>query len=401
MNLVIKNKLAHTWFWLFIGSLTLGQLTRFSFSPSINIYLHDVLILGLLLSVLIFKPSLFLELSVLLKKMVKKHLLIQAILVWSLLGIGLGIVSGSFSIHSSLYLLRLLSYGLALAILKLLTHRDTMQIGLASSGLLIALLGFFQLWLLPDLRFLQYLGWDDHLNRLGSTLFDPGFTGAILVITYFSARLFHPDKTKIMFRTVKILLIAAILLTFSRASYIALSAVLSWDLVAQLKTVRNKFPVLLLGACLLLLAGLFTYQASLNEGEGVKLLRTSSITARLENVRSNVLKQSPLTAIVGSGWFHQQTQSQNSRPIPSHNQVPDNLFVFIFTSTGLVGVLLCGAGLVRGFRYLYFHKPFLTPLLLAIFLHSQFAATLTQPFVFLFLGGTILAWWDEPTCNTQ
>lgn len=398
MNSAKNNKFSFIWFWIFIGSLTLGQLSRFSIAPNISIYAHDVLIGLFLLSVFFTQPELIFKILKVVVTTIKSQHWLQWFILWSLLGIAHGLVTTAFSVQSGLYLVRLGCYGLALATMRVKIHPDTLQIGFATSGILISFFGFLQLWLLPDLRFLQFLGWDDHLNRLVSTMLDPAFTGAILIITYFSSRLFHPDKNQFLFRLVKVVLLLSLLLTFSRASYLALAIIVSWDSWHYFRNVAtiNLFKAALATTLLIILAGFFILQSSYLAGEGVKLMRTSTIEARIDNINSNLAKQTPVGIVVGSGWFSQLNFQQLNRHIPSHSQVPDNLIVFILTSTGLIGLVLSVGVLNNWLGYLQPQRKFFLPLIGALILHSQFSATLTQPFVFLFLWGTILAWWNEP-----
>jgi len=87
------------------------------------------------------------------------------------------------------------------------------------SGLIIAVAGFIQLALLPDLSVLWLSGYDPHRNRLVSTFLDPNFTGAFLVLTLnlvFSRFTFRSLR---QYFFVAVLLIALIL-TFSRSAWL-------------------------------------------------------------------------------------------------------------------------------------------------------------------------------------
>ena len=87
------------------------------------------------------------------------------------------------------------------------------------SGFIIAVAGFIQLILLPDLSVLSLSGYDPHRNRLVSTFLDPNFTGAFLVLTLnlvFSRFTFRSLR---QYFFVAVLLIALIL-TFSRSAWL-------------------------------------------------------------------------------------------------------------------------------------------------------------------------------------
>ncbi len=85
------------------------------------------------------------------------------------------------------YWLRLTNHLLLLPALLIL-FQDTRLATTARRGLIFAttilvLLGFLQLWLVPDFTVLTKLGWDPHQNRLTSTWLDPNFFGAFLALT--------------------------------------------------------------------------------------------------------------------------------------------------------------------------------------------------------------------------
>jgi O-antigen ligase len=88
--------------------------------------------------------------------------------------------------------------------------------------LLLVFLGVIQLFLLPDFSMLDSsLGWDPHKNRLASTFMDPNFLGAYLVLglnLILSFRKKHP----VAFWPLSLVIVTAILLTFSRSAWLML-----------------------------------------------------------------------------------------------------------------------------------------------------------------------------------
>jgi hypothetical protein len=107
---------------------------------------------------------------------------------------------------------------------KLMTKKHIL-FGLAVVTVFVATLGLFQYVFMPDVRFLQYLGYDDHYFRLISTYFDPPFTAQILIVGLFimySAKLDWRKKTPML-----VLLFVALMLTYSRAEYLAFIAVIA------------------------------------------------------------------------------------------------------------------------------------------------------------------------------
>ncbi|MCL5004128.1 MAG: O-antigen ligase family protein [Patescibacteria group bacterium] len=104
------------------------------------------------------------------------------------------------------------------------------------SGLVLAVAGFVQLIVYPDLaRLAAEFGYDPHKNRLVSTFLDPNFTAAYLVLSLtlllcMSERvsdrfttLLHSNVVRAFLGTV---LVLAIFLTFSRSGWLLLAAVL-------------------------------------------------------------------------------------------------------------------------------------------------------------------------------
>src|SRR3990167_8965143 len=93
-------------------------------------------------------------------------------------------------------------------------------------GIVVALLGFFQLVIIPDFTELALKGgWDPHQGRILSTFFDPNFVGGFFAFNLFlGTSLFLEEKnplTKIILVSTIVILFIALLLTFSRSSYLA------------------------------------------------------------------------------------------------------------------------------------------------------------------------------------
>lgn len=122
---------------------------------------------------------------------------------------------------------------------------------------LITLFGFLQLAFFPNFEALgmQDLGWDPHINRLLSTWFDPNFIGGFLV---FSCSLiagvlvqiknwsgFLQQKINVFYLLAFCGGLGAIILTYSRSSYLALvCALFLLGLIASRKLI---FGMLILG----------------------------------------------------------------------------------------------------------------------------------------------------------
>src|SRR3989344_5146190 len=180
---------------------------------------------------------------------------------------------------SFLYLLRFISY-FAIYLSFFYLNKDFIRNKiwkvLLFSVTTFLILGYLQILLYPDLRNLVYAGWDEHLNRFFGTFLDPNFTGSFLTL-FFLYVLFLLLNKKYNHKFLWLILSAsfvAIFLTFSRSSYIMLaSGVLVFLFLANRKKEMIAFIILFsLFLVIILNNKLF--------GEGTKLFRTASISAR-------------------------------------------------------------------------------------------------------------------------
>lgn len=209
------------------------------------------------------------------------------------------------------------------------------------AAILFLTFGFLQYLLLPDVRFLAYLGFDDHYFRLIGGLLDPNFTGLVLVIfTLLSPKIFF------------VIPLLALALTFSRASFLALAVSLTY-----LSVVKKQFKLLFL----LFVLGVLVYFVPKPFGEGVNLLRTFSIASRLEN-QSQALVVFVKNPILGVGL--------GPRKI-------DNSFIFVLTTTGIIGFSVFLAFLKKAWQSTV--DPFAKAAFLAILAHSLFNNSFFYP----------------------
>lgn len=117
------------------------------------------------------------------------------------------------------------------------------SLGLA--GWLLAVFGFVQLAILPDLAVLaETAGYDPHRQRLVSTFLDPNFTGAFLVLTL--NLLFSLPTNFWRRRLVAVFfLLTALILTFSRSAWLMLAV--SVFLFGVFKSRKLLFAAVLIG----------------------------------------------------------------------------------------------------------------------------------------------------------
>ncbi len=230
--------------------------------------------------------------------------------------------------------------------------------------------GFIQYFFWPDFTYFDSLNWDPHLYRLVSTFFDPTFTG--LIYLFFIIKTFL-DK-KIPYR-IPLLIISyiAMALTYSRSTYLAF-------LIAFIFIAKHfkKFYILLFSFGIMLLTILLLPRLS---GEGTKLERTSSITAKIKNYQEAliVFKKSPL---IGIGYNNIPFIRNIKIPNSHANSGFDGSLATIFVSTGLIGGILFLLGLKILFKKLSLLQKIM---FVVILFHSIFANSLLYPWILISL----------------
>lgn len=378
---------------VFFCLLSLGQLQRIETALFPTFYIHE-LVIFLYMLVHLNRSSwrIFCWESIR-----RVPTLGKVCLGWVGAGLLAAATTQSLTILPFLYLGRFAFYVFALMTLALDLHTKTLSPTQVFKGLLtyFALsiyFGFLQYLFIPDLRFLFFLGWDDHYYRLTSTLLDPGFTGLIFVLGYNMALYMHA-KTKNTARRfssytllfLSLLAVLAIALTYSRASYLALGISLLGNLLIWWK---KQAQVARFSLLMMVLFTVLVPVLPQPGGEGVNLARTSTIIARTGSAQAE-LKQvnTPLELILGQGLFVQDNidTSLYSQTI-SHAKQPDSWLVLLLTGTGVVGAGLFLLLLMQFLRTSWRTSPFLALSLIAILVHGMFNASLTYPIVILLYG---------------
>ncbi len=341
--------------WLLIAlvlSLGFGQLLRFELF-GVPIYAHDVLVVIILL----------------LNYRLRNLVVFPGLKVF-LIGLGIGWIRAltlypfSDLLVPSLYSLRLLTYlGLYLVLKNQKYLLPTTYLRIA--GLITLVIGYLQYFFLPDMRVFQYLGWDDHLSRLTLPHYDPTFTAVILSLALL---LTISKSTSYWLYTTSYIL--AILLTYSRSVWLSLFITMTYFLLKI-----KKFKILILGICLLIIP---IFLLPKKFGEGTNLLRTYSITSRFES-DSGYLRTYKLDFLIGRG-LNTFVLEQEGSGIPNHATGPNNSYLYILGTTGIIGLL----GILMFFRKIYresSHKPVILFFLIA----SLFNNVMFYPFALLWI----------------
>ncbi len=151
-----------------------------------------------------------------------------AIAIFSLLQ-ALLFLSPNEILKSSLYLIRFIEYSSLIFIVPDIIkstidqHKTVFKTFIATT--LIALAGFIQLLIYPNLNKLEEFGWDPHMNRLVSTWLDPNFIGGFLAfmiaITMGILVFSQKWRSKIILGAISAFWLIALFLTYSRSGYIA------------------------------------------------------------------------------------------------------------------------------------------------------------------------------------
>lgn len=353
--------------------LSLGQLQRIQVTPNLAFYLHDFLILGFLgwaIFAGIVTRKKIIESWKKINKINKKiaiSLFFIILLAWTLAA-----WQNDFDWRSLLYLGRFLSYLCFVFLLQKKLNWPSWPWRLVSLNLLI--LGFLQYFLLPDLRFLIYEGYDDHFYRMSSTILDPSFLGLIFVFNLN----FYLCQKKPNWLLV-ILFTLGLLLTYSRAAYLALIISNLVYFYFANKKMRQKLIIFLF---IFILAWPFLPKQS--GGDGVNLLRQQSAVARLSNDQQILAQLHASDWLFGQGLFIPNRPVKNSENIPIHAHFADNLLVFLISNLGLIGSSLLLILIWRTLRSTNHEQLILLSSLLA---HAMFNHNLNQSFVLiLFLG---------------
>lgn len=396
-------------FLLLCGLLSLGQLQRVPLGPFTAIYLHEIVLI--IWSALLFFSNQSIHFSQLKRLFfaIKSSPVKIVLLVISIVGWILAAITNSLPLWTVLFTARLIFY-LTWAWLVVSTKpisQNWWRTGYLAAGLSIMLLGFLQYIFIPDTRFLSILGWDDHYYRLLSTQLDPNFTGLLLTITLFWwwstpfswwQWLIHGlNKQQLGWvqqaTTIAVsgLLLLAIGLTFSRASWLALLVGLGVVASAQ-----KKYRTQLIAPSSLMVAGIggliiFATLFMQPTGEGKNLLRTASVTARLSATSIWLQSLTPYQLLLGRGLFvPPPTTLHVAEGISAdHANLPDNVLILAISSFGIVGTILL---LILCYQWLSSHQqPALTlAILAAVLTHSMFNNSLLQVFVLLFVLGNLI-----------
>jgi O-antigen ligase len=292
------------------------------------------------------------------------------------------------------YLLRLFAYGAMFFVYwNLFGQKPEYQKKVVNILILlssaIAVLGWIQYWLFPDLTVLKEIGWDDHLFRLVGTFLDPTYTGILICFGALLSFAKFQETKKIKMLAVFLLNVFALAFTYSRASYLAflvgLGALIMYR--RKIKVPLIILPVFLIGLLFLPRPG----------GEGVRLERTASIIGRLGNYKETayIFSKNPLFGVgYNNLCWYRQTYLPLSKVEGHACGGADSSILYLMATMGVVGTILFftlgwkSFILVSGSQ-----KVYLFVLGMALLVHSLFSNSIFYPWVvgymIILLSGTM------------
>jgi len=131
-------------------------------------------------------------------------------------------------IISSLFWVRLVTYGLLAFVFWKLPFNLDSTISWLWAFVTVAVVGFLMMGAFPDFEVFEYLGWDPHQFRLLSTFLDPNLVGVFLSFGAGLGLIAYSRKTRDRLGggLATLIILAAIVLTFSRSALLAAVIVL-------------------------------------------------------------------------------------------------------------------------------------------------------------------------------
>ena len=229
-----------------------------------------------------------------------------------------------------LYLIRLFAYSFVAVYvfnlfkskrgLPLVDKKEKIIKSLLYVSVASAFLGWFQYLILPDVRFLKAIGWDDHLYRMVGTFLDPAFLALIILLGIVVA--LHTKKTKIFY-----ILLVSLAFTYSRATYLGLVLLLGFK--------RKFLALIIFGVVVLLLPKMLS--------EGTNFGRTASNINKFTNYQEtiSIIKKSPAIGVGFNNFCPARIKYLGDGNISSHSCFgSDSSILFILATTGVMGFIL-------------------------------------------------------------
>jgi len=395
-------KISKILFFLILLVFPLGQLLNYSSNllPGLRIQPLDILVF--LFAVSFFLAKIFRREKIFWPLFFKEMAIFGSLAAFSLF-INATRLSVREFLPSFFYLLRLWTYFLFYPALFNFLQKEKIKIAscLFWLGVAIAGLALAQYFLLPDTRFLFNFGWDDHYYRAIGSFLDPGYTGILLTLSFLALIVnFLERKEKPILERVLggLLILAALGLSFSRISYLALALGLGAILFFY-----RKFGYFL---TIILFFSLIVFLIPKPAGEGVNLWRLNSFWAKEVNYQQvwQIIRKN---ALWGVGYNAYRYAQHNYGFLDEANWETnhagagaDNSFLFVWATCGLGGLAaflyLWGKILQKSFQQIFQQKSallvfvsILVLILTAMTLNCLFYPWIMVWFMFLLVQFTV------------
>jgi len=380
----VKGMINNILILLFFLLMVFGQFGRFDLGIGFSIFYHEIVLILLVIANAnkIIKTYLSKEMVFHRKPLLMFLLAVLISLVFNFWRYsGVDIAGGIF------YAIRYFLYYqlFMLAILHNGKHNDFVYLAYLVC-IFFAVLGFGQYFIFPDLRILESYGFDPFYYRMTSTLLDPNFFGALMVVGFYLGLTVKDRFPSAVFWLIQICLLAAIYLTYSRSAYI--SFVFSFSVFLYLK--RKYFHILWLGIIVVSYL-LFMPKSHITT---LSLGRWETTSARLNNNRIsyNLFRGSPFfgygfnTVKYLTASLPDFADQKHFYPVRSGAGI-DNSFLFMLCAAGIIGfgfyAYLVTIIIITFWRSDY--KIYFISIMVAVIIHSQFNNSLFYPFILAFV----------------
>ena len=221
-----------------VVSIIPGQLVRIPiFGQEAYFTLSDIFVLILAVAFLFY--FFFEKVAIVVPKKLMFPVLVFSLIAASSTVFALNRFSSKEILVSSLFLVRFLLYFSVMIIAVNVVKREKIEKWInifLSAGTILVFLGFVQLLFVPNLLFLTPYGWDPHRTRIVSSFLDPNFIGIVFVFLASFSLSKYLFRKNLVFLLIFLFSSVAILLTFSRSSYLAFFCALA--VIGLLKSLK-------------------------------------------------------------------------------------------------------------------------------------------------------------------
>lgn len=379
-----------------LTSLLIGQIIRVPFfSPSFALTVSDILAICTVFVFLVQTLTIRRSLKIPSKIFLPATLFILSAIVSTILA--LNDLSPINVFLSSFFLFRFIVYMLISVVIFNIIEKPQIAKwlkALLAIGIVFTVIGFVQIFTIYDLSFLTYLGWDPHQARIVSSFIDPNFAGLIFVILFSLSASFYlsmpkNNRQRLIYIVATVSFFLAIILTFSRSTYLATLAALV--IIGVFKSPK----VLLSSLFAFCLIFILVPQARTRIVGAVTVDETAQ--ARIISWRSalKIFRANPVWGVGFNTYrFVQASYGFFSfdQPEGGHSgSGTDSSILLVLATTGIIGSIFFLSLLLAIFRILLqaaqlniLHLVSLASFL-ALIVHSQFVNSLFFPQIMLVL----------------